>query len=70
MSPSSTHAPATGPVPTILSAMFVRAIAWWLEHDRPSPPRQIAARFAQLATAIIAEADSWTGSGRPTAFTL
>jgi AcrR family transcriptional regulator len=50
-----------GLVSTVLGAMFVQSITWWLENDRPSSPRQIATQTAGLAGAIIAEANSWTG---------
>jgi hypothetical protein len=39
--------------------MFTQSIIWWLENDRPYPPREIAARSAQLAGAVIAEANRW-----------
>ncbi|MES4908882.1 MULTISPECIES: TetR/AcrR family transcriptional regulator [unclassified Streptomyces] len=51
--------PATGLVPTILGATFVQAITWWLENDRPNPPRDIAMQTAQIAAAIIKEANEW-----------
>jgi AcrR family transcriptional regulator len=51
--------PAAGLVPTILAAMFVQAITWWLEHNRPTSPRQIAAQSGRLASAILAEANTW-----------
>jgi AcrR family transcriptional regulator len=46
-------------VPTMISAMLVHCITWWLEQGRPSPPREIATRTAQIAGAVIAEAGSW-----------
>jgi AcrR family transcriptional regulator len=58
--PDSPTAPASAElVPTVLAAMFVQAITWWLEHDRPSPPRTIATQSAQLASAVIAQAHKW-----------
>lgn len=48
-----------GLVSTILGAMFVQAITWWLENDQPSSPREIATQTAQLASATINEANSW-----------
>jgi AcrR family transcriptional regulator len=54
--------PSTELVPTVLSAMFVQSITWWLEHDRPSSPRQIATQSAQLASAVIAQARKWKGT--------
>ncbi|GAA4481421.1 TetR/AcrR family transcriptional regulator [Actinoallomurus oryzae] len=44
-------------VPSVLSAMFVQTITWWLEHGQAMPPREIAGRSARLAAAVIAEAD-------------
>jgi AcrR family transcriptional regulator len=56
---SPAHPPATGLVPTLLSAMFVQTITWWLENDRPSTPHQIADQSSKLAAAILTEASSW-----------
>ena len=51
---------ATGELaPAVLGAMFVQAITWWLEHDRPLPAREMAARTGRLASAVIAEAATW-----------
>lgn len=46
-----------GLVPSMLSAMFVQAITWWLAHDRPVPPARIAADSARLVAAVLAEAN-------------
>ena len=46
-------------VPDLVSAMFVEAITWWLEQGRPYPPREIATRTAQLASALFKEASTW-----------
>jgi AcrR family transcriptional regulator len=46
-----------GLVPNVLSAMFVQTITWWLEHDRPIPPHQVAAESARLAAAVITAAN-------------
>ncbi|TCM40230.1 TetR/AcrR family transcriptional regulator [Kribbella sp. VKM Ac-2568] len=46
-------------VPTLVGAMFVQAITWWLDNGRPSTPEQLANQTAQLASAVIAEAKSW-----------
>ena len=46
-------------VPDLVSALFVEAITWWLEHGRPYPPREIATRTAQLASALFKEASTW-----------
>jgi AcrR family transcriptional regulator len=53
-------APTSDSLPAaVLGAMFAQSITWWLEHDRPYPPREIAARSARLAGAVIAEANAW-----------
>ncbi|MCO5999167.1 TetR/AcrR family transcriptional regulator [Actinoallomurus rhizosphaericola] len=59
---SSTRPPAVGLVPTLMAAMFVQAITWWLENDRPLPPRTIADQTARLASALLTEAGSWPAS--------
>lgn len=46
-------------VPNLVAAMFVEAITWWLEHDRPSAPDEIATRTALLAAAMFKEANTW-----------
>ena len=46
-------------VPDLLSALFVEAITWWLEHGRPYPPREMATRTALLASALFKEASTW-----------
>ncbi len=46
-------------VPDLMSAMFVEAITWWLEHARPYTPREIATRAALLASALFKEASTW-----------
>ncbi len=58
------HLPSAGTAdgdlaPTVLGAMFVQSITWWLENDRPMPPRRIAERTARLASAVITEAGTW-----------
>jgi AcrR family transcriptional regulator len=55
--PKTTATP--GLVPAVLASMFAASITWWLEHDRPIPPREIATRSASLAAAIITEANTW-----------
>lgn len=64
--PHGTHAAerrhdtfADGFVPDMVAAMFVEAIRWWLEHDRPSTPTEIATRTARLAAALFSEASTW-----------
>lgn len=49
-----------GLTPTLLGAMFLQTLTWWLDNDRPVPPRVLAERYARLAAAIVREA------GRPT----
>jgi AcrR family transcriptional regulator len=46
-------------VPDLVSAMFVEAIAWWLEQGRPYTPKEIATRSALLASALFKEASTW-----------
>ena len=46
-------------VPDLVSAMFVEAITWWLEQDKPYTPREIATRSALLAAALFKEASTW-----------
>lgn len=62
----SAHLPAGsgggGLVPSAVAAVFVQSIAWWLEHDRAVPPREIATRSARLAETMINEANSWSPS--------
>lgn len=33
--------------------MFVQSIVWWLEHDRPGPPEQIAEQSSHLIRAVL-----------------
>jgi AcrR family transcriptional regulator len=61
-SESSAHAAHTLAetfVPSAVSAMFVEAITWWLEHNRPYPPIEIATRTSLLAAALFREASAW-----------
>jgi AcrR family transcriptional regulator len=53
---SSGHLPgraADALVPSVISAMFVQSIVWWLEHDRPCPPGEIAEQSSRLIRAVI-----------------
>lgn len=53
---SSGHLPgrsADALAPSVISAMFVQSILWWLEHDRPCPPGEIAEQSARLIRAVI-----------------
>ena len=56
---SSQHLPghdADALAPSVISAMFVQSILWWLEHDRPCPPDAIAEQSSRLIRAVIAAA--------------
>ncbi|NIH80695.1 TetR/AcrR family transcriptional regulator [Amycolatopsis viridis] len=44
--------------PSVISAMFVQSILWWLEHGRPCPAEEIAEQSAQLIRAVIEAAAS------------
>ncbi len=58
---SSEHLPgrdADALAPSVISAVFVQSILWWLEHDRPCPPEEIAARSSRLVRAVIEAAAS------------
>jgi AcrR family transcriptional regulator len=46
-------------VPDIVSTMFVEAITWWLEQEKPYPPAEIAKRCALLVSAIFRETSTW-----------
>lgn len=57
-SPGSPDSPPAESLPAaVLGAVFAQSITWWLDHGRPCPPREIAARSARLAGAVIAEAN-------------
>ena len=49
-------------VPTLLAAMLVEAVTWWLEHQRSYPPEAISNRCVALATAIFRETSTWKSS--------
>ena len=53
------HAVSDEFVPDLVSALFVEAITWWLEHGRPYTPKEIATRVALLASALFQEASTW-----------
>ena len=55
----TTHTFSDGFVPDIVSTMFVEAITWWLEHERPYTPKEIASRSSLLASALFKEASTW-----------
>lgn len=42
-------------VPSVISAMFVQSILWWLEHDRPCPAAELAGQTARLVRAVLTE---------------
>lgn len=46
-------------VPDLASAMFVETITWWLEHECPYTPKEMATRAALLASALFKEASTW-----------
>ncbi|GAA0360424.1 TetR/AcrR family transcriptional regulator [Microbispora corallina] len=62
---SSGHLPGRDPdslVPSVISAMMVQSILWWLEHDRPCASDEIAERSSRLIRAVI-EVAADTGTG-------
>jgi AcrR family transcriptional regulator len=46
-------------VPDLVSTMLVEAITWWLEHERPYTPKDMATRCALLVAALFKEASTW-----------
>lgn len=46
----------------IISTLLVETITWWLENNRPFPPKEIALRCASLSSAIFIETSSWKSS--------
>jgi AcrR family transcriptional regulator len=63
MSTAHLGTPEDDLAPTVLGAMFVQSITWWLEHDRPVPASLIAARSGRMARLIIEEANGWGKEG-------
>ncbi|GAA4971755.1 TetR/AcrR family transcriptional regulator [Yinghuangia aomiensis] len=57
-------ATADGLVPTLVGAMFVQAITWWLENDQPVSAEQMATRTGHLAGSLIAAASRWPPGSR------
>lgn len=53
------HSFADELVPDLVSTMFVEAITWWLEQEKPCTSREIATRSALLAVALFKEASTW-----------
>ena len=45
--------------PDLVSAMFVEAITWWLEHGRPYTASEMATRCSLLAAAMFSEMSTW-----------
>jgi AcrR family transcriptional regulator len=57
---SSEHLPGqTGDslVPSVIAAMFLQSIVWWLEHERPCSAEQLAEQSSRMIRAVIAAAD-------------
>ena len=53
---SSGHLPgrdADALAPSVISAMFMQSIIWWLEHDRPYAPDELAEQSSRLIRAVI-----------------
>lgn len=62
---SSAHLPdhdADALVPSVISTMFVQSIVWWLEHDRPCPPNELAEQSSRLIRAAIEAAAAPVGT--------
>jgi AcrR family transcriptional regulator len=58
---TSAHLPggdADALAPSVVAAMFLQSILWWLEHDRPGAPEDIAQQSARLIRAVIEAAAS------------
>lgn len=53
------HAFSDDFVPDLVSALFVEAIAWWLEQERPYTPEEVSTKTALLAAALFREASTW-----------
>lgn len=53
------HAFSDDLTPDLVSAMFVEAITWWLQHDRPYTAKEMATKAARLASALFKEASTW-----------
>lgn len=53
---TSEHLPDQTPddlLPSVICAMFLQSIIWWLEHERPIPPEQLAEQSSQLVRAVL-----------------
>jgi AcrR family transcriptional regulator len=53
------RAPEADFIPTLLGALYVDAITWWLEQGRPYSPGEFASRCADLASALFQKASTW-----------
>lgn len=65
---SSEHLPgqnADSLVSSVIAAIFIQSITWWLEHNRPCPPEQIAEQSSQLIRAVIETTLTDSGGSRP-----
>lgn len=62
---ASEHLPdrdVDGLVPNVVSAMFMQSIMWWLDHDRPCSPEELAERSSRLIRAVLVTADDDVGN--------
>ncbi|GHO99031.1 TetR family transcriptional regulator [Reticulibacter mediterranei] len=50
---------ADGFITTLLASLFVDAITWWLEQERPYTPQEMALYCSRLALSIFEEAGTW-----------
>jgi len=57
--PLSLYPPTDDLIPDLVATMVVEAITWWLEHDRPYTPQEMARRCLILAGAIFKETSTW-----------
>ncbi len=48
-----------GFAPMLMAGQLLDAISWWLEHDRPYPPKQIAKYCHRLIIAGLREVNTW-----------
>ena len=62
---TSEHLPdrdVDGLVPTVVSAMFMQSITWWLDHGRPGTPEELAERSSRLIRAVLLAANDDVGN--------
>lgn len=50
---------ADGFITALLASLFVDAITWWLEQERPYTPQEMALYCSRLAGSIFEEAGTW-----------